>query len=167
MSKMKWPIFNQIPNIPADNSPGSFGFKRSYYYHPGIDLYCLAGTEVVAIEDGTVVNVEIFTGPQATPVSPWWNETLAVLIEGVSGVLGYCEIKPYYEIVPNQKVKAGDFIGFVIPVLKKDKGNGTTMLHFEKYKTGTKSHVTWHLGKEKPESLEDPTDFLKEIAKNV
>lgn len=163
---MKWPLFEQLPHVPISNSPASFAYKRSYYYHPGIDLYCPEGTEVLSIEDGVVINVEIFTGPEAIPVSPWWNKTWGVLVEGKSGVLGYCELKPMFYIKPGFKLKEGDMIGRIIPVLKRDKGNGTTMLHFEKYKAGIKNHVTWHLEEDKPELLEDPTDLLRKIIEN-
>lgn len=160
---MKWPLLHQGKNIPEDNSPGSFGFKRSYYYHPGVDLYCEEDQEVIAIEDGVVVNIEIFTGPNATPMSPWWNETWSILVEGESGVIGYCEIEPHHSIVIGEQLKEGDIIGHVIPVLKKDKGNGCSMIHLEKYKAGTKGHVTWHIGQEKPDELEDPTELLESI----
>lgn len=160
---MIWPIFNKIPNIPESDSSGAFAFKRSYYYHPGIDLYCEENQEIVAIEDGVVVNVETFTGPNANPASAWWNETKAVLIEGESGVLGYCEIKPMFYIKTGLKITAGTMIGRVIPVLKKDKGNGTTMLHFEMYLKGTREHMTWHHHKLKPVELLDPTEFLRSI----
>lgn len=160
---MIWPLYKEKPNVPMDGSVGSFGFKRSYYYHPGIDLYCEFAQDVLAIEDGVVVNVEVFTGVAANPSSPWWNRTWSVLIEGASGVLGYCELEHYPHIKKGFQIKEGEQIGRIIPVLKKDKGNGTTMLHFEKYKPGTKHHVTWHHDAEKPEELEDPTELLRSL----
>jgi len=62
--------------LPPKNGVGDFGSRRSFYFHPGLDLYCDNEQEIVAIEDGIVVNIECFTGPNATPSSPWWNETL-------------------------------------------------------------------------------------------
>jgi hypothetical protein len=160
---MKWPLKYHRPSIPLKNSVGDFAFRRSFYYHPGIDLYCEKDQEVQAIEDGLVVNVEQFTGSCATPPSPWWLDTWSILIEGKSGVIGYCELKPWYEIVPGHYVKEGDSIGKIIPVLKKDKGNGTTMLHIEHYEAGTKDHVTWVLDTEKPKHLIDPRNLLETI----
>lgn len=160
---MKWPLFNKTPHVPVDGSVASFAHKRSYYYHPGVDLYCDAGQYVVAIEDSKVINIEIFTGPNANPVSAWWNETWAVLVEGASGVLGYCELKPLPYIKKGFKLKAGIPIGNIIPVLKRDKDNGTTMLHLEMYKPKTSGHVTWHIGEDRPETLLDPTEFLRNI----
>jgi len=162
---MKWPLKNKTPAIVAEGSVGDFAFRRSFYYHPGIDIYCGFGQEVQAIEDGTVVHIENFTGPNANPPSPWWMETWSILIEGQSGVLGYCELKPLPHIQVGMSVKEGDVIATVVPVLKKDKGNGTTMLHFEQYVSGTRHHVTWVLDTDKPSELLNPRDLLCTLLK--
>lgn len=161
---MKWPLLNKEPAIVPVGSVGDFAFRRSFYHHPGIDIYAANGQPVQSIEDGVVVHIEHFTGEQANPPSPWWNDTWAIMIEGQSGVIGYCEIlvDPWLDI--GEKVKAGDIVGHVIPVLKKDKGNGTTMLHLELYEPGTTNHVTWVLDTEKPKELKNPRDLLEKIA---
>ena len=161
---MKYPLKNKTISIPSEGAVGDFAFKRSFYFHPGIDLYCDYGQEIIAIEDGVVVNIETFTGPMAIPPSPWWNETFSIMIEGDSGVLGYCEIKPVSYLKVGVKVKAGDLIATVIPVLKRDKGNGTTMLNFEQYTYGTREHVTWELGTEKPSNLLNPRELLSKLS---
>lgn len=160
---MKWPLANKEPSIVPVGSVGDFAFRRSFYHHPGIDIYAGNGHPVQAIEDGIVVHIEHFTGEQANPPSPWWNDTWAIMIEGQSGVIGYCEIlvDPWLDI--GEQVKAGDVVGHVIPVLKKDKGNGTTMLHLEQYVTGSREHVTWVLDAPKPESLLNPRELLEKI----
>jgi len=101
------------------------------------------------------------TGPNAEPPSPWWLETWSILIEGKSGVLGYCEIKPMPHIKVGISIKEGELIATVVPVLKKNKGNGTTMLHFEHYESGIKHHVTWLLDMIKPEELKDSRLLLE------
>ena len=159
---MVWPL-KYPPSIPDTGSPAGFGFKRSFYYHPGIDLYCPEGTRVVAAETGTVVGIEAFTGPDAEPASPWWNPTEAVLIEGSSGVVGYCELITDSTLTIGDTVQEGQVLGRITPVLKRDKGNGTTMLHLELYRVGTRSHVTWHHDEDRPEELQDPIDFLKQL----
>lgn len=161
---MIWPLKNLAPSIVGINSVGDFAYRRSFYYHPGIDIYCDYGQEVVAIEDGTVVNIETFTGPLATPPSPWWNETFSIMVEGSSGVLGYCELLPVDHLKVGVKVKKGDLLATITPVLKKDKGNGTTMLHFEQYEFGTREHVTWELDTEMPKELMNPRELLEKIA---
>ena len=79
--------------------------------------------------------------------------------------MGYCELQPLSHIKIGLEVKEGDLIANIIPVLKKDKGNGTTMLHFEQYELGTRHHVTWFLDKPKPEELVNPREILEKIMK--
>lgn len=160
---MKWPIRNKNPEIPPWGHVGDFAFRRSFYHHPGIDIYCPDQTIVQAVEEGTVVLIENFTGPDADPPSPWWLPTSSILIEGVSGVLGYCEMAPYSHLYKGAHVFEGESLGLIIPVLKKDKGNGTTMLHFEKYLPATKEHVTWILDTPKPTNLRNPRKLLEKI----
>lgn len=143
--------------IPLPPHPGAFGVARRYDVHTGVDLYVPEGTEVFALESGLVVAVEDFTGPKAG--FPWWNDTQAVLVEGVSGVLLYGEL--------DASVKTGDFVqegqllGYVKRVLRKDKGTPTSMLHFERYTHGTTASVVWELGNPKPYNLVDPTLLLR------
>lgn len=141
--------------------PGGFAFVRKQSVHTGVDLYCKVGETVSAVEDGTVVAVEFFTGPEAG--CPWYNTTMAVLIEGASGVVLYGEIRPNPDLVVGSKIKAGDTVGFVMAVLKIDKGNGTSMLHLELYRKGTRQSVWWEHGKPQPTRLMNPTNRLLEI----
>jgi murein DD-endopeptidase MepM/ murein hydrolase activator NlpD len=164
---MKWALKGLEPKIAEKDGVGDFSFRRSFYHHPGIDLYCGFGQEIVAFESGIVVNIEEFTGPDANPPSPWWNPTRSVMIEGNSGVLGYCEILPLPHVKVGTHIEEGEFIAMVVPVLKKDKGNGITMLHFEQYTPGTRNHVTWVLDEEKPEELMNPRQFLEKVVKEV
>ncbi|CAB4197003.1 hypothetical protein UFOVP1290_523 [uncultured Caudovirales phage] len=160
---MKWALKNKMPSLPSVNSVGDFASRRSFYHHPGIDVYCESGQIVQCIEAGTIVNIEVFTGPNATPTSPWWNETWSIMIEGKSGVIGYCELKPFPYLEIGSELDEGEAIGTIIPVLKKDKGNGTTMAHIEHYIHGTKEHVTWLLDTNKPESLLNSRELLEKI----
>lgn len=162
---MKWPLKNITPIIPPAGHVGDFAFRRSFYYHPGIDLYCPIYTIVEAIEDGIVVHMEHFTGANANPPSPWWNDTWSVMVEGESGVIGYCELMYDSRLTVGTEVGAGDIIGSIIPVLKKDKGNGTTMLHLEHYALGTRHHVTWVLDTPQPIELLDPRSLLEKVSK--
>ena len=160
---MKWPLRDKEPSLPLPGAVGDFAFRRSFYHHPGVDVYCGFGQEIQAIEDGVVVHIENFTGPHANPPSPWWCETWSILIEGKSGVLGYCELKPLPHIKVGSSVKEGELIATIVPVLKKDKGNGVTMLHFEHYVPGTKHHVTWVLDTIKPDELVNSRYLLERI----
>ena len=88
-----FPLKNYNYEIPTI-CPGSFGYKRKFDIHTGVDLYCNKGDQVFAIEDGEVVAIEWFTGEKVD--MPWWNNTQAVAIKGKSGVINYGEIIPIY-----------------------------------------------------------------------
>lgn len=160
---MKWPLKNLAPNIPEEGSLGDFASKRSFYFHSGIDLYCSKGQEVIAIEDGIVISFDCFTGPNSKPPSPWWNETFSVMVEGESGVIAYCELLIADPLDIGDRIKAGDSIGHIVPVLKKDKGNGTAMLHLEQYVPGVMESVTWVLGTPQPPELINPRNLLNKV----
>lgn len=152
----EWPLWCGPKKMPDE--PGLFGAIRKFDIHTGVDIYTYPGMPVLAVEDGIVVKIEDFTGEKAG--SPWWNDTEAVLIEGVSGVVCYGEIAPLKSIQVGVQIRRGDCLGCVLPVLKKDKGRPMTMLHLELYEHGTRETVLWGLGEEKPKTLKDPTPYL-------
>lgn len=154
-----WPLKAwSFRNIPVGNHPGAFGVERKHDIHTGVDLYCPHDAEIVAVESGHVVGVEHFTGPGADDPSPWWNDTWAVLVEGLSGVVLYGELYPHVQV--GDFVEAGERIGFSRTVLKKDKGKPMCMLHFELYKHSTRESVWWKLGESIPKRLRNPTSKL-------
>lgn len=155
-----WPLKSE-PWMPGKR--GSFGAVRTYDVHTGVDLYCELGAEVMAVEDGQVISIENFTGPNADDPSPWWNDTKAILVRGPSGVILYGEVEP--------QVKVGDFVktGQVIAavedsVIRKYKGRPMVMLHFELMKPEATISQWWKLGDPQPEVLLDPTPHLKAAA---
>lgn len=150
---MKKPLKNLLPI----SSEGSFGALRRYDIHTGIDLYCENGDEVYSIEDGIISAIVDFTGPCAG--SPWWNDTKAVFVEGMSGAVLYGEIEPLIKV--GDKIQAGDLIGKVIQVLKKDKGKPLCMLHLECYTKGTTEPVWWYIGDTKPYNLQNPWFLIR------
>jgi hypothetical protein len=85
------------------------------------------------------------------------------MVEGKSGVIGYCELMYDSRLTVGTQISAGEIIGSIIPVLKKDKGNGTTMLHLEQYVPQTAHHVTWVLDTPKPEELVNPRSLLEKL----
>jgi murein DD-endopeptidase MepM/ murein hydrolase activator NlpD len=131
---------------------------RKHDVHLGVDLYAPEGHPVVAMEDGEVVAVVDFTGPDAG--CDWWLPTRAVLVEGASGVLLYGEV---IEAVPvGTRVTEGDVVGHVKRVLRHDKGRPTAMLHLELYTSGTRNCCELQ---ERdipfPDNILDPTPLLK------
>lgn len=174
--KKHWPLPNCNTWIPIGDHDGAFGHRRRFDMHTGVDLYCKVGQPVVAVEDGEVVGIEIFTGPRAQ--SPWWHETNAVLIAGESGVLLYGELQEVPGIRIGARVTAGTVIGHILQVRRKDwrsrlrrlwhgrliDRKPATMLHFERYTPGTIAAVWWNHDEPKPENLLDPTDLLRDTA---
>ena len=161
VEKTKWfkPILN-IPYVPIDNHPGSFGYKRSYYYHPGVDLYTRDSEPVFACEDGEVLHIGQFTGP---PDHQHWEETYGVVIKGIH-IINYGEIYKPNTIMVGSYVKRGEIIGHVKRVIPEGKerpdilGHSTSMLHFELYDAWTGEFADWK--DEKPGNLLDPTELL-------
>lgn len=157
--RWRWPLATTPGPVPAGPThPGAFGAVRRYDTHTGVDLYCDPGTAVVAVEPGVVVAVEDFTGPDAG--SPWWNATRAVLVEGPSGVVLYGELDPAPDVAVGRALAAGDTVGHVVTVLRRDKALPTTMLHLELYARGTRASVWWRHGDRRPDALLDPTPHL-------
>lgn len=132
--------FNIETELPVSiDHPGSYLFERKNHIHEGIDLYCKNGQEVVAMYDGIVTNIMPFTGEIAN--TPWWHNTYCVVIDHNDYVLIYGEIISTKNLVVGQTVSAGQLIGKVTTVLKKDKGRPMNMLHLEMYKKGTTNSV--------------------------
>jgi len=159
MDNLLWPLERRHPLLPDE--PGQFGIARKNDVHTGVDLYAEINDHVVAMEDGTVVLIEPFTGAhvvQEADKSPWWNDTWAVLVEGKSGVIAYGEVFPCVET--GIKVRAGERIGQVIPVLRTFKGRPMVMLHLELMRHGSRSTVWWRNGDPKPDCLIDPMPLL-------
>lgn len=174
--KLEWhfPIKNCY-GIPINHHPGAFGFNRKKNRHTGVDLYTNDKEPVYAVEDGTVVHIDYFTGPKLG--HDWWEETWGVMIEGASGVINYGEITPKnYEYSTNpirvgNKIHRGEYVGCVKRVLFEDKlrkdipGHSCSMLHLELYRHGTRNFADWHVP-QKNENLLDPTHNLI-LAKNA
>lgn len=174
-----WPLPGVDSEIPEDSThQGSFGAIRKHDIHTGVDIYCEDGQEVIAVEDGWIKKIENFTGPSAG--SPWWNETKAIWILGESGMVVYGELEPVdfiYPAGPNRfegtmyrmnegvRVKKGQVIGKVKPVLKKDKGLPMTMLHLELYDFEMTETIIWNHNSPQPKYLQNPTEYLKSSLK--
>jgi len=149
--------------IPFGEHCGAFGAKRKHDVHGGVDLYCPEGTPVYAVEDGIPVLIEAWTGKKAG--CDWWEDTEAVLIAGESGVVAYGEIDVSRTIKIGEPVLAGDLVGYVKRVLKKDKGRPRSMLHLHLYRHGKISAGGWELDQPQPENLLDPTIRLNNALK--
>jgi hypothetical protein len=164
--KTWFPInFEKIRGIPINSHPGAFGCARRYNFHEGIDLYGKPGDWVYAIRDGEVISNKPFTG--ASVGFGWWLETDALLIQDEDGFYVYGEIKS--ELKPGDKVKAGQKIAELVPVLPPEKfrpdipGHSVTMLHLERYSNDYDTAFEWSSWEHRdlrPPYLQDPTNDL-------
>ena len=162
-----WPMFPRAcRGIPVDRHPGAFGFARRTAYHTGVDLYCSEHDSVYAVEGGTVVGINPFTGPKIN--RPKWNDTDAVFVEGFSGVINYGEIIPDRNLKVGDRLRRGQYVGKVTPVIKEGRerpdvpGHSRSMLHFELYPHGHTDWTPWMIGETEHAQL-DPTGLLLEI----
>ncbi len=161
---MHWPLKGCTPLFP--DTQGRYGAIRKFDIHTGVDLYCKAEQEIVAIESGIVISIEQFTGEHADPPTPWWNNTFAVLIKGRSGVMVYGEVIPVVKV--GDQINAGNIIGIIsVPVLKKIKTRPTFMLHFELHDHDITKTSSWDLNRKAPLGLLNPEPLLISIVDTV
>ena len=146
--------------LPLPPHPGAFGVRRRYHTHEGVDLYMPLAAPVFAVERGEVIAVQPFTGPALG--HDWWLPTQGVWVAGDSGVVVYGEIAPHVRV--GQHLSAGELVGVISRVLKKDKGRPTSMLHLELRLPGHLESIEWRDHGNKPDALLDPTPFLLECA---
>lgn len=156
-----WPLPNNVPwEIPSNGHVDAFATEGRFTISTGIDLYCPPGSLVHAVEDGTVLRIEKFTGPKTD--SEWFFPTESILIRGPSGVVSYGEIRPDKGIVPGIKVKKGQRIATVLQVRK---------LHIEMYdydettysQPSEKSTAAWwYRDQPQPMFLRNPTKKLRQ-----
>lgn len=162
---LTWPLDVPVTDRLLPDEPGQFGTIRKHDVHTGVDLYCDLGTSIIAMESGTVISMEAFTGTKAQ--SPWWNDTDIVFVQGhESGIVfGYGEIQPLVSV--GDEVIAGQKIGTVsVPVLKTFKGRPTVMLHLEAYLPSTPVPIAvwWQRDEARPPHLLDPTPYIYPLA---
>lgn len=165
---MYFPInFERFRGLPINRHPGAFGCPRKYDIHTGVDLYLDKESGVYAIEEGIVAKYDLFTGGEKMP---WWNTTYALSVKGENCFWVYGEIESDLRI--GDKVKRGQKVGEVLPVISKDKirldipGHSNYMLHLEKCDLSWETECKdlqwsgWYYNNSKPRYLLDPTQDL-------
>ena len=170
--------FRTVPLFPH---PGSFGIKRRYHYHTGVDLYVHRNNAVVVpFEDGEIVSYGHFTGTFCN--SPWWNNTHYIAVKSGDKVFVYGELVLDQTFIDadgkilkthiGEKVTTSTILGTIIPVTKERRieypYHNNKMLHFEMYdaKTFVDAAVDeWEIDKKQPGSLLDPTEYALRLLK--
>ncbi|MDD1666855.1 MAG: M23 family metallopeptidase, partial [Methanomicrobiales archaeon] len=172
-----WPLPGIDRVLPGEGTAGSFWEDRGDRHHAGIDLYAPAGSPVVAIGEGTVSLVSVFTSPDFVP---YWNRTCEVTIAHAPGIL--CRYAELGDVTVDRgtRVRGGDVIGHVGQVLNlplvgpdappyirslKERGRGS-MLHLEVYASVPGQSTGYRGGnwftREKPANLLDPALLLRD-----
>lgn len=97
----------------------AFGASRddSKRAHAGVDLYAPIGTNVIAVADGEVIDIDHFYGGT--------DEVAVKNDDGI--VVRYTELDPLVKV--GDKLKKGDVVGKIIP----NNICGSHMLHIEVY----------------------------------
>lgn len=132
-----------------------FGARREggRRMHAGCDLIAPQGTEVLAIEDGTVYAVS----------THFYHGTGCIALKHSAGYIArYCEVEPasIEGVKVGQKFRAGDIIAHV------GKMYSSAMLHFELYDgtgTGELSVKTSQAPHKRRGDLLNPTLFLDRL----
>lgn len=147
-------------DVPVGHHFGSFGARRKYSIHCGIDIYADEGTPIYAIEDGKIVEVRWFTGAHVG--TDWWLPTRCVSVEGNTGVIVYGEITEMSHLEEGAEVNQSEHLGNVTRVLRHDKGKPLSMLHVQLLEHGyvDEEIPSWKLEESQPKGLLDPTEIL-------
>ncbi len=182
MHKFILPIENYELNcLPRFPEKGSFWESRGDRFHCGIDFYCEESTPVLSCENGYVLEIGTFTGPN---IIYYWDVTYFVLIKSFKYdyILKYAEMKKIF-VSKHQHIKQGQVIGLVGKVINPDKlsifsplyiqriaaSNNCSMLHLELHKfpyIELKPYLGGnYFGLDKPNSLLNIEKFLIENCK--
>lgn len=151
-----WPLPDVWRGVPTSGGR-RFGASRKggERYHAGVDILAPRGALVVAPESGTLVRAYKFNGPRA----------FALLLQTDSGI-----VLNLAEVEPNSWREFGRTVGTSGSWVGKGESvgrvginpGGSTMLHVEAYRAGTRANQRWFPGEDPPERLRDPTNYLLE-----
>jgi murein DD-endopeptidase MepM/ murein hydrolase activator NlpD len=178
MMTRHWPVPESYSRIVPRRGTGSFWRARGDRRHGGVDLYAPAGSPVLAIEGGRVLECGVFT---TADVNPYWNTTHYVLVRHESGVIAkYAELGQV-KVKAGQRIKPGQAVGRVGQVLNPERvgplsplyirqlsrSGRVSMLHFELYEdvaAPTDKYLggNWFSDR-KPPKLLDPTPYLRNV----
>lgn len=127
---MEFADHQTIGYIPVGDHVGAYQAVRKHDTHMGVDIYGVYGEPVYAMQDGVIESCDQFTGPEIG--MPWWNTTYQVTVNTGDQSILYGEVYPNFSVVtPNAVICKSEIIGWLIPVLRRNKGRPMTMLHLE------------------------------------
>jgi hypothetical protein len=149
MTNLLFPLRKRPAYSYKDEGREFSAFRTGSRLHAGCDLLAPEGTEVLAIDDGTVIQ-----GPYL-----FYDVVYALEVQHDCGfVVRYTEIQQSLPrgISPGARVSRGQVIGYVGLMT-----SGSSMLHFEMYKGTVNGELTTGSGPFRRRSdLMNPTSFL-------
>ena len=174
-----WPVPDSYEKAPPlKGAEGAFWEDRGDRHHCGVDIYAPEGSDVLAMDDGRVLEVGVFTAPEKVP---YWHVTHYLLVSHGDGLIArYAELRDV-TVEPAQTVKARQLIGHVGRVINVKKieasspgyiqrlrlNGRASMLHLELYRSLPGSEDAYMGGNTfsgfKPGGLLDPTGVLKAL----
>ncbi len=176
---MVWPVPKSYSKtLPREGEPGSFWEFRGDRYHCGVDIYAAVGETIVAMDDGVILDVGVFTSPQQIE---YWNETCFVVVMHASGLFArYAEMDGC--LLENEDIiRKGQFLGRVGQVLnparissgapeyikRLSQSEHASMLHLEMF-SRYPAPIPQYLGGntfqgDKPSFLLDPADYFEKM----
>lgn len=147
-----WPLPQVEPRRVYTHGGKAFGASRAAgkRNHAGVDILSPRYALVVAPEAGAIVATQGFNGPNAH----------AILIQTDSGpviLLGEVEPDSWREF----GLSIGSRVAKGSPVARVGiNPGGSTMLHYEMYRQGTRRNYSWPASAAAPAALLDPTAYL-------
>ena len=105
-SNFFWPIpgYTYISSYFGKRSSPTLGAST---YHSGIDIPASNGTNLYAIDDGTITFASWGAGG---------GYTIVLKLENYQNIsVSYCHVSPHFIVSRNQEVKKGELIGYVGP----------------------------------------------------
>ena len=154
-----WPLPDVEPRLVATYGGKAFGATRPASggrarRHAGVDILAPRGSLVVAMEDGELVADQPFLGPGAVALLQQTNTGPVIL---------YGEVEPdswrEFGLRVGSPVQRGQAIARVGVT-----PGGSSMLHLETYRQGTRRNARWFADTFPPPSLLEPTAYLEAAA---
>jgi len=171
-----WPVPDSFSkSLPKEGMLGSFWQNRGDRYHCGVDIFAPAGSDVLAIQNGKVIDIGKFTSSDTTN---FLNESYYIIIKTSQGInVKYAELEDITVRI-GDFVNAGQRIARIAKVLNEEHLSHSTphylremilqgkysMLHLETYIapiSEVKPYIYGnYVGKTRPFSVIDPALFL-------
>lgn len=173
-----WPLPNSFENLlPKRNNKGAFWEDRGDRFNAGVDIYAPDNSEVYAVEQGIVIDIDVFTSSDISYLS----NTKYVIIKSPEKInYKYCEVSDI-KVKIGDKIEPGQHIANIKSIINQNNIDDETpffikelvyeelfaKLHLEMYKAPFTEIRPYelgnYLGETKPSSIIDPNVYFMGI----